>query len=182
MSAPPKDSDERVLLGRITGAHGLKGEVKIAAFTADPEDVAAYGPLTNADGTKSFEIASLRSASGGSVIARLRGVADRNAAEALRGTELFVSREVLPAPGEDEYYHSDLIGLAAVSPAGEALGEIIAVHNYGAGDLLELRLPNSRKTELIPFESAYVPMVDLKVGCATIVKPAYERDESAEQE
>jgi 16S rRNA processing protein RimM len=175
-------SDERVLLGRITGAHGLKGEVKIAAFTAGPEDVAAYGPLTNADGTKSFEIASLRSAGGGSVIARLRGVADRNAAEALRGTELFVSREVLPAPGEDEYYHSDLIGLAAVSSAGEALGEIIAVHNYGAGDLLELRLPNSRKTELIPFESAYVPMVDLKVGCITIVKPAYERDESAEQE
>ena len=181
MSEPPKDSGERVLIGRITGAHGLKGEVKIAAFTAEPEDVAAYGPPTNADGTRSFEIASLRSAGGGSVIARLHGVADRTAAEALRGTDLFVLRDALPQPAEDEYYHSDLIGLAAVSPAGETLGEIIAIQNYGAGDLLELRLPNSRKTLLIPFESAYVPKVDIKAGCVTIVKPAYERDESAEQ-
>lgn len=179
MSAQP---GERVLLGRISGAHGLKGEVKIATFTQQPEDVAAYGPLTNADGTRSFEIASLRTAGGGSVIARLRGVTDRNGAEALRGIELFVSRAALPPPTADEYYHSDLIGLSAVSAEGEALGEIVAVHNYGAGDLLELRPANSRKTELIPFESAYVPKVDLEARCVTIVRPSYERDESAEQE
>ena len=176
MSAFPDDSDERVLLGRITGVHGLKGEVKIAAFTADPEDVAAYGPLSNADGSITVEIASLRPAGGGAIVARLRGVADRNAAERLRGTELFVPRSVLPPADADdgEYYHSDLIGLSAISPSGEPLGEIVAVHNYGAGDLLELRPLNARQTLLIPFESAYAPHVDLETRCITIVIPSFE--------
>jgi 16S rRNA processing protein RimM len=174
MSAPSGDSGERVLLARITGVHGLKGEVKIATFTAEPEDVAAYGPLTSADGSITFEIASLRVAGGGAVVARLRGVADRNAAESLRGTELFVLRSMLPPADADEYYHSDLIGLSAVSPAGEPLGEIVTVHNYGAGDLLELRVTNSRQTLLIPFESAHVPKVDLEAKCITIIIPNYE--------
>lgn len=170
------DSGDRVLLGRITGAHGLKGEVKIAAFTAEPEDVAAYGPLQSADGSATVEIVSLRAAGGGAVVARLAGVADRNAAEALRGMDLYVSREKLPDPETGEYYHSDLIGLAAFSPEGEALGEVVAVHNFGAGDLLELRAPNGRQTALIPFESAHVPKVDLEAGCITIVLPLYEKD------
>ncbi|MGO8780730.1 MAG: ribosome maturation factor RimM, partial [Rhodomicrobium sp.] len=97
------DGNERVLLGRITGAHGLKGEVKIATFTAEPEDVAAYGPLTGADGSATVEIASLRNAGGGTVIARLRGIADRNEAERLRGTELYVARALLPPAGTEEY-------------------------------------------------------------------------------
>jgi 16S rRNA processing protein RimM len=174
MSVPSGDSSERVLLARITGVHGLKGEVKIATFTAEPEDVAAYGPLTSGDGSITFEIASFRVAGGGAVVARLRGVADRNAAEKLRGTELFVLRSTLPPADEDEYYHSDLIGLSAVSPAGEPLGEIVTVHNYGAGDLLELRPINSRQTLLIPFESAHVPKVDLEAKCITIIIPNYE--------
>ncbi len=173
MSAPP-DSDDRVLLGRITGAHGLKGEVKIATFTAEPEDVAAYGPLTSADGSLTVEIASLRHGGGPSVIARLRGIADRNAAEGLRGTELFVPRSVLPPADEGEYYHSDLIGLSAISPDGEPLGEIVAVLNFGAGDLLELRLLNGRNTQLIPFENAHVPKVDLEANSITIIIPNYE--------
>jgi 16S rRNA processing protein RimM len=175
MSAPPEDRDERVLLARVTGAHGLKGEVKIATFTADPEDVAAYGPLSNADGSVTVEIVSFRP-TGGAVIARLRGVADRDAAERLRGTELFVSRSVLPPADADdgEYYHSDLIGLSAISPEGEPLGEIVAVHNFGAGDLLELRPHNARQTQLIPFESAYAPHVDLEARSITIVIPSYE--------
>ncbi len=167
---------ERVLLGRITGAHGLKGEVKIATFTAEPEDIAAYGPLTTADGSATVEIASLRSTGGGTVIARLSGVSGRDEAESLRGTELFVSRAVLPPAGVDEYYHSDLIGLAAISQDGEALGEIAAVLNFGAGDLLELRRLSSRQTELIPFESAHVPKVDLEAGRITIVMPDYEKE------
>jgi 16S rRNA processing protein RimM len=170
-----------VLLGRITGAHGLKGEVKIATFTAQAADIAAYGPLTSADGTRSFKIASLRSA-GGSVIARLSGVTGRNEAEKLRGTGLYVLRAALPPAEEDEYYHSDLIGLAAVSPDGEELGEIIAIQNYGAGDLLEIRAPGSRRTELVPFEQAYVPKVDLEASRVTIVMPAYEEPGSAEAE
>ncbi|MGO9546840.1 MAG: ribosome maturation factor RimM [Rhodomicrobium sp.] len=183
MSAPhSRDPGERVLLGRITGAHGLKGEVKIATFTAEPEDVAAYGPLTGEDGTRTFEIASLRSTGGGAVIARLSGVKDRDGAEALRGTELYVARAVLPPADENEFYHSDLIGLKAVSAEGETLGEIAGVHNYGAGDLLELRLAGGRRTELIPFESAHVPKVDLEAGCVTIIKPVYEADKSTEAE
>jgi 16S rRNA processing protein RimM len=175
MSVPPNDSDERVLLGRITGAHGLKGEVKIATFTAEPEDVAAYGPLTSADGSTVFEIASLRHASGSAVVARLRGVADRNAAERLRGTDLFVSRASLPAADEDEFYHSDLTGLSAFSPDGEPLGEVVSVQNFGAGDMLELRQPGGRQTQLIPFENAYVPKVDLEAKRITIVIPNYEK-------
>ncbi len=173
---------ERVLLGRISGAHGLKGEVKIAAFTAEPSDVAAYGLLTNAGGDKSFEIVSFRSAGGGTVIARLKGVGDRNAAEALRGSDLYVERAVLPPVGDGEYYHSDLIGLTAVSPDGEVLGEIAAIHNYGAGDLLELRPVSGRQTELIPFESAHVPKVDLEARQVTLVRPVYEGSESTKSE
>jgi 16S rRNA processing protein RimM len=138
--------------------------------------VAAYGPLSNADGTRNFEVASLRSAGGGSVIARLSGVTDRNGAEALRGMELFVARDALPSSAKDEFYHSDLIGLTAISAEGETLGEIVAVQNYGAGDLLELRLAHSRQTELIPFESAHVPKVDLESGRITIVRPVYAED------
>ncbi|MGO9458556.1 MAG: ribosome maturation factor RimM [Rhodomicrobium sp.] len=175
-------SGESVLLGRITGAHGLKGEVKIAAFTAEPEDVASYGPLASEDGRKSFEIASLRGTGGGTVIARIVGVADRDGAERLTGTELFVSRAMLPPAGAGEYYHSDLIGLTAVSAEGEVLGEIVAVQNYGAGDLLELRPASGRQTEFVPFESAYVPKVDLEAGRVTIVRPVYKEEKSAEME
>ncbi|MGA7323619.1 MAG: ribosome maturation factor RimM [Rhodomicrobium sp.] len=172
------NGEERVLLGRITGAHGLKGEVKIVAFTSNPEDVAAYGSLMSADGTRTIEIASFRGAGGGAIIARLRGIEDRNGAEALKGLELFVPRSALPPATADEYYHSDLIGLTATSVDGETLGKIIAVHNFGGGDLLELRPVQGRQTELIPFESTHVPKVDIESGCVTIVRPAYEEDES----
>jgi 16S rRNA processing protein RimM len=175
-SRKPGDSGERVLLGRITGAHGLKGEVRIAAFTAEPEDVAAYGPLQNADGSVTVEIASLRPVGDGAVVARLAGIADRTAAERLRGIELYVPREKLPLAGADEYYYSDLIGLAVFSPEGEALGEVVAVHNFGAGDLVEVRAPQGRQTTLIPFESAHVPKVDLEAGRVTIILPVYEND------
>jgi 16S rRNA processing protein RimM len=169
---------EIVLLGRIVGVHGLKGEVKIAAFTGEPEDIASYGALRNADGTRQFHIAGLRSAKGATVIARLRGVAGRDEAEALRGTGLYVLRAALPQPESEEYYHSDLIGLEAVSPDGEPLGEVIAVHNFGAGDLLEIRFTGERQAALIPFESAHVPQVDIAGRRVTVVRPVYEKDES----
>jgi 16S rRNA processing protein RimM len=173
---------DRVLLGRITGAHGLKGEVKIATFTAQAEDIAAYGPLTSRDSARTFKIVWLRPSGGGSVVARLKDVKDRNGAEELRGTELYVPREALPPAAEDEYYHSDLIGLTAVSPDGQELGEIVAIQDYGAGDLLEIRARGSRRTELVPFEQAHVPKVDLEAGRVTIVMPDYEEPGSAEAE
>jgi 16S rRNA processing protein RimM len=173
---------ELVLLGSISGAHGLKGEIKIATFTAEPEDIAAYGPLRSADGARIIEIASLRNAGGGAVIARVHGVKDRNAAEELKGTGLYVARASLPPAEAGEYYHSDLIGLTAVSPGGEALGEVIGVQNFGAGDLLELRPASGRQTELVPFDSTHVPKVDLEARSVLIVRPVYENSESAEIE
>jgi 16S rRNA processing protein RimM len=171
---------QKILVGRITGAHGLKGEVKIAAFTEEPEDVAAYGALANADGTRQFHISALRSVPGGAVIARLQGVSDRNDAEKLRGTDLFVARDALPpTKTASEFYHSDLIGLDAISVDGVVVGEVIAVHNFGAGDLLEVRFSEERQSVLIPFESAYVPHVDIAGGRVTIVKPVFEQDEGA---
>ncbi len=180
--SPPGESEERVLLGRIAGAHGLKGEVKIATFTARAEDVAAYGPLVSGDGLRAFVIELFRISGGGHVIARLPGVLDRGEAEKLRGTELYVSRDALPVAGDDEYYHSDLIGLAAVSPAGDPLGEVAAILNFGAGDLLEIRAPGSRQTQLVPFERSHVPKVDLETGRVIIIFPVYESGGTKEAE
>jgi 16S rRNA processing protein RimM len=174
-------TEEKVLLGRITGAHGLKGEVKIAAFTASPEDIVAYGALTDADGARQFHIVSLRSAKGGSVVARLRGVSDRDEAENLRGAELYAPRSALPPPEDGEFYYSDLIGLQAVSPEGATIGEIVAVQNYGAGDLIEVRFADERQPVLIPFDGAHVPHVDIGAGRVTVIRPVYEQEQGGEE-
>ncbi len=167
--------DRLIRLGRISGAQGLQGEVKISSFTEPPENIAAYGPLTDGTG-RSFVIERLRAIKGLAVAAQLTGVSDRNAAEALKGTELYVAREMLPATHEDEWYYQDLIGLDAVSPQGEAVGEVIAVQNFGAGDLLEIRPAEARQTLLVPFTKAAVPIVDLKAR-RVVVDLAEEEDE-----
>jgi 16S rRNA processing protein RimM len=161
----------RILLGRIAGAHGIRGDVLIHAYTEAPENIGAYGPLSDADGTRTFTVASARVTQKG-VVARLHGINDRNSAETLKGVELYVDRERLPATGEDEFYQADLVGLSAVDPSGEALGTIVAVHNFGAGDLLEIRLAGTGKTELIPFTDDTVPEVDVAAGRAVVVMPA----------
>jgi 16S rRNA processing protein RimM len=149
----------RILLGRIAGAHGIRGEVLIKSFTERPEDIAAYGPLDDG-GVRTFTIEAVR-ATGKGVVARLAGVRDRTAAEALRGTPLYVDRARLPPPAEGEFYHADLIGMAAVDAEGRTVGEVVGVHNHGAGDILEVRLTGSGKTELVAFTDAFVPEVDL---------------------
>jgi 16S rRNA processing protein RimM len=166
---------KRVLLGRIAGAHGIRGEVLIRSFTERPEDIAAYGPLGDG-GSRTFQIESARATAKG-VVARLSGIADRNAAEALKGTELYVERDRLPAAEEGAFYHADLIGLAAVDPEGRPLGEIVAVHNYGAGDLLEVRLAESGRTEFVAFTQAFVPEIDLAGGRAVVVLPTANETE-----
>ena len=166
----------RVLLGRIASAHGIRGEVLIHAYTQAPENIGAYGPLSDADGMRTFTVASARVTQKG-VVARLEGVNDRNAAEALRGVELYVDRKRLPATSEDEFYQADLVGLSAVDSSGEALGTIVAVHNFGAGDLLEIRLAASGKTELIPFTDEVVPGVDIAAGRAVVVMPTIDTAE-----
>ena len=167
----------RILLGRIAGAHGIRGEVVIHAFTAAPENIGAYGPLSDAAGTLTFKIGKARATSKG-VVARLEGVTDRNAAEALKGVELFVERGRLPQAGEQEFYHADLIGLEAVSPDGAAVGRITAVQNYGAGDLLEIRLTGAGATELVPFTEAFVPQVDVAGGRVVVMLTAAEAEDT----
>jgi 16S rRNA processing protein RimM len=161
----------RILLGRIAGAHGIRGEVLIKTFTAEPEGIAAYGALSDADGQRTFNIERARATPKG-VVARVAGINDRDAAEALKGIELYVEHGRLPPPGDGEFYHADLIGLSAVDPSGTPVGEIIAVHNHGAGDLIEVRLAGSSRTELIPFTEATVPRIDMTARQAVMVMPA----------
>jgi 16S rRNA processing protein RimM len=152
------------------GAHGVRGEVVVHAYTASPESIGAYGPLSDADGKRSFVIESVRVTPKG-VVARIRSIEDRTAAEALKGVGLYVGRGRLPAAGEGEFYVADLVGLAAVDPQGKLLGEIVAVQNYGAGDLLEIRPASGGGSELIPFTEAAVPQIDMATGRAVIVMP-----------
>jgi 16S rRNA processing protein RimM len=158
---------ERVCVAQIGAPHGVRGEVRLWVFTEDPAAVAQFGPLQSEDG-RSFEIASLRPAKDHFVV-RLKGVGDRNAAEALTNVKLYVARDQLPAAEDNAFYHADLIGLEAVSVAGDALGSVVAVHNFGAGDLLELK-PASGKTVLIPFTAACVPQVDID-GKRLVIDP-----------
>ncbi len=166
---------DRILLGRIAGAQGLRGEVKINSFTADPEAIAAYGPLAD-DRGRQFVIERVRHLKGGTVVALLAGVKDRGAAEALQGTELYVARDQLPQADEDEWYYEDLVGLKAVSPEGDHIGEVLSVQNFGAGDLLEIRPPDARQSRFVPFTKAAVPLVDVK-NARIVVVPPEEEDE-----
>jgi 16S rRNA processing protein RimM len=159
----------RILLATIGAAHGVRGEVRIRSFTTTPEALADYGPLTTEDGRR-FEIERLRPAKGDMLVAKLRGVDDRNAAEALSGVSLYVERSALPAPEPEEFYHADLIGLAAVDPSGAPLGSVVAVHDFGAGDILEIK-PTDGPSLLVPFTNAVVPDVDIPGGRITVVPP-----------
>ena len=160
----------QVCVARIGAAHGVRGAVKLWTFTEDPFAVTRYGPLTTKDGARSFEIAHVREAKD-HLVATFKGIADRNAAERLNGLELYVAREKLPATDDDEYYHADLIGLAAETTGGAPLGKVIAIHNFGAGDIIEIA-PASGSTMLLPFSNAVVPTVDLAGGRVLIELPA----------
>jgi 16S rRNA processing protein RimM len=161
---------ERVCVAQIGGAHGIRGEVKLKSFTADPMAVRAYGPLTSEDGSTSFEIEALRPAKG-HLVARFRGVDDRNAAERLAQVRLFVPRECLPPPADDEFYHVDLIGLAAVTAEGTEVGTVVAIHDFGAGDILELRPRAGGPGIMVPFTAAFVPEVDVAGGRIVVIPP-----------
>ena len=158
-----------MLMGVITGAHGVRGEVRVKSFTAEPAAIAAYGPLEDERGERRLTLA-LAGTVRGMLIARVDGVADRNAAERLRGTRLYLPRAALPPTGADEYYHADLIGLAAMLSDGEALGRVRAVHDFGAGHSLEIEKPDG-KTVLVPFTEAAVPVVDIAGGRVVVDPP-----------
>jgi 16S rRNA processing protein RimM len=159
----------RICIARIGAAHGVRGAVKLWTFTEDPLAVKAYGPLLTKDGARSFEVATAREAKG-HLVATLKGIATREDAERLNGIELYIAREKLPATGENEYYHADLIGLAAVTPLSAPIGRVIAIHNFGAGDIIEIAPPQG-PTLLLPFTNAVVPSVDLAAGHVVIELP-----------
>jgi 16S rRNA processing protein RimM len=165
-----------ICVARIGAAHGVRGAVKLWTFTEDPFAVRAYGPLTTRDGARQFEVTSAREAKG-HLVATLKGIATREDAERLNGVELYVAREKLPDTDADEYYHADLIGLAAVNAANEPLGKVIAIHNFGAGDIIEIA-PAQGATMLLPFTNAVVPSVDVAGGRVVIeLPPEIEGDE-----
>lgn len=180
MTPPAKTGSPRgdlVLLGRIKAAQGLRGEVRVVSFTELPENIAAYGPLTDGRG-RAFTIENLRVIKENVLAASLSGVSSRDAAEALKGTELFVEKSRLPETAEDEWYHEDLVGLRAEDEAGVVIGEVVAVHNHGAGDLLEIRLSDSRRTILVPFSQQAVPTVDIARRRVVVVPPVFEEPDA----
>ena len=165
----------RVCMGVVGAPHGVRGAVRIKSFTEIPEAIADYGALEDESGRRCFTLRVIGTAKGdGMVIATLSGVADRNQAEALRGLRLYAPRAALPATAEEEFYHADLVGLAAELADGTPLGEVIAVHDFGAGDMLEIERENhgSRGGQpvLVPFTRAVVPVVDL-AGHRVVIDP-----------
>ena len=168
------DAGKLVCLGVIAGAHGITGALRVKLFSEDPKALEAYGPLTDEHGEGSFEL-RVTSRLKGFVLARIEGIEDRDAAERLKGVRLCVARERLPEPEQNEYYHSDLIGLSVERADGEPFGTVRAVHDFGGGDLLEIEQPGSAETVLLPFTKAFVPVVELKEG-RLVVEPPEETD------
>lgn len=157
------------MLGAIAGAHGVRGLVRVKTFTAEPDAIAAYGPLEDERGERRFSLEPVGAAKG-VLIARIAGITDRDAAEKLKGVRLYLRRAALPEPGEEEYYHADLLGLVAVLKSGAELGRVRAVNDFGAGDSLEVERPDG-KVVVVPFTRAVVPVVDIPGGRLVIDPP-----------
>ncbi|MCZ8152874.1 MAG: ribosome maturation factor RimM [Rhodobacteraceae bacterium] len=162
---------DRICVGAIAGSFGVQGEVRLKSFCADPEAIASYGPLWTEDGSRSFTVKLTRANVSGGLGVRLSGVLTKEQADALKGTQLFADRDRLPALPDDEFYHADLIGLTAQDTGGVTLGTVRAVHNHGAGDMLEILGPGMKTALLVPFTLAVVPTVDLAAGRIVVDMP-----------
>ncbi len=161
---------DRICVGAISGAFGVTGEVRLKSFCSEPAAIADYGPLFTKDGSHSYTIKLTRPVAGG-LGARLSGVTTKDQADALRGTELYVDRARLPKLPDDEYYYSDLTGLLVLDTGGVEVGRVIAVHNHGAGDILEIGGPGFKQALMLPFTMAAVPTVDLAAGRVIVDLP-----------
>jgi len=167
---PDKPTKGSICVARIGAAHGTGGEVRLWPFTTKPENVGAYGPLQTADGKRTFEIETLRPA-GDFLVTRFKGVTDRAAAERLCNIELYVPRERLPVPEPDEFYYADLIGLQAQDMAAQTVGSVVAVHNFGASDILEIAPSAGGDTMMLPFSTSIVPIVEIASGHMVVDLP-----------
>jgi 16S rRNA processing protein RimM len=161
---------DMICIGAIAGAFGVAGEVRLKSFCSEPTDIVTYGPLFSEDGSREFRVTLTRPVAGG-LGARIAGVTSKEAADALRGTSLFVPRNRLPALPDDEYYHADLIGLDAYDTGGELIGKVTAVYNHGAGDIVEISPIRHKSALLLPFTAAIVPNVDLTAGRIVVDLP-----------
>ncbi len=156
--------NKRLCLGIITGVHGIKGEVVIKSYTENPLDIKSYGPLSDEVGERQFKISKVRMAKKG-VVARLKDINDRNSAEALKGVALYIDHARLPRPDdEDEFYFTDLIGLKVVLTDGKSYGTVTALHNFGAGDLIEILAIDGKTGEIYPFDRQTIPDIDIAAG------------------
>ncbi|HEY5106317.1 MAG TPA: ribosome maturation factor RimM [Caulobacteraceae bacterium] len=160
-----------ILVGQVAGAFGVRGEVRITAWTDDPMSLTAYGPLLREDGGVALSLSGARAVKG-ALIARAAQVESREAAQVLRGLRLYVRRDSLPEPEDDTFYLADLIGLAAVSPAGDSLGRVRSVSDFGAGDLLEIEPADGAPSWWAPFTRSAVPEVRIADGQVIVVRPA----------
>lgn len=170
MTEPAGGASKRILIGEITTVHGVRGEIVVRSYAAEPVRLADYNPLEDEAGRTLPALSVVRETPKG-LVCRLQGLADRTAAEKLRGTKLYIPRNRLPPAEAGAYYHADLIGLSAVSPEGQPIGTIVAVENFGAGDLIEIRLEGQTATEYVPFADAFVPEVDVAAGRAVVLMP-----------
>jgi len=161
--------DQKVLMAKIGAAHGIRGEVRVKPFGDDPLSFTDYGTLTTKDGKRSFDVDKAR-VQKTVVVTKFKGINDRNQAEELNGVELYITRDQLPEPDEDEFYYSDLTGLDVLDQSGETLGKIVAVQDFGAGDLLEIR-PKRGRTFYIPFTKDFVPEISLDEGMVRVDLP-----------
>ncbi|MGJ0532157.1 MAG: ribosome maturation factor RimM [Methylocystis sp.] len=160
-----------LLLGRFGAPHGVRGDIRLQSFTSDPLAIATYDGLTDKSGSRHFRLRAVRPQGKDMLVAQVEGVDDRAGAEALSRVELYIPREALSPPEEEEFYIADLIGLRAETAEGEVMGVVVAVRNFGAGDILEIR-PLHGETILLPFTKAVVPIVDVAGGRVVVEPPA----------
>lgn len=170
--------EEKICLGAVVGVHGIRGEVKVKAFTEDERSLAKYGVVRNEDGTREFDL-KIVGRSKELLRVKIKGVEDRNTAETLIGTGFYIERSRLPEPEEDEFYHADLIGLEARGADGEKIGTVNALYNFGAGDLIELKTADG-SLEMLPFTRQYVPTIDVKNGFIIVEMMQFAPDEQGE--
>jgi 16S rRNA processing protein RimM len=178
--SPAPAPRELVCVATVATAHGVRGALKLRAWTEEPASVAAYGPVYDAEGRELFRLEVIGEARQG-VIAKASGITSRDAAEALRGVDLYVPRNRLPPTGEDEFYQEDLIGLEAVDSGGTVRGRVAAVYNHGAGDVLEIQPAHGTATLVLPFTREAVPAVDIAGGRLVIEPPVEHVWEGAEE-
>jgi len=172
-------SDEKIIVGAVSGSFGVHGDVRLKSFCANPEAIADYTPLTRADGQQIATIV-IKGQTKGSLIARIDGITTKEEADGLRGMEIYAGRDQLPSLPDDEFYHTDLVGLMAYDTGGSELGRVKAVQTNGSDDLLEIISPTHKDTVLVPFSKAIVPTVDLASGRIVIDPPGGLFDETAE--